>query len=107
MARPDAALITNSPAEVIHMLHKTALFVASVAAALTLAFALSAAGFAPGATPTAEAATVNADAAGASAPPTVQVDKVYIAAPKPQRTITVHKVLKTAGGESEGSEGDD
>ena len=32
------------------MIHKTALFVASVAAALTLAFALAAAGFAPGAT---------------------------------------------------------
>ena len=90
------------------MLHKTALFVASMAAALALAFALSAAGFAPGAKTTpADAATVNADPAGATAPPTVLVDKVYVAAPKPQQTITVHKVVKGAGGESEGSEGGD
>ena len=77
---------------------------------LTLAFALSAAGFAPGATtPATEAATVGTDTADVATPPTVQVDKVYIAAPKPQRTVTVHKVLKTAGGESEseGSEGGD
>ena len=90
------------------MLHKTALLVASIAAALTLAFALSAAGFAPGATraPT-QVATVAADTANVAVPPTVQVDKVYIAAPKPQRTVTIHKVVKNAGGESEGSEGGD
>lgn len=98
------------------MLHKTALLVASMAAALTLAFALTAAGFAPGAptTPAVEAATVTADAADAGAPPPIQVDKVYVAAPEPRKTVTVHKVVQTAGGgsesegsESEGSEGDD
>lgn len=95
------------------MLHKTALLVASMAAALTLAFALTAAGFAPGApaTPAIEAATVTSDAADAGAPPPIQVDKVYVAAPEPRKTVTVHKVVQTAGGSesegSEGSEGDD
>ncbi len=95
------------------MLQKIALFVASLAAALTLAVALAAAGFAPGATTppvasTTPASTVGADVAEVAAPPPVQVDKVYIAPPKPQKTITVHKVVKAGGGEeSEGSEGDD
>ncbi len=93
------------------MLHKTALLVASVAAALTLAFALAAAGFAPGTTiaPVATSATVSTDAADVVAPPPVVVDKVYVAPPQPQRTITVHKVTSSGGGESEseGSEGGD
>lgn len=96
------------------MLHKTALFAASLVASLTLAVALTAAGFAPGSTTvpavaTTPAGTLGTDAAEAVAPPPVQVDKVYIAPPKPQKTITVHKVVKAAGGgeESDGSEGDD
>ncbi len=95
------------------MIHKTALFVASVAAALTLAFALAAAGFAPGATDqsaaaTAPASVVSADTAAVVAPAPVQIDKVYVAPPKPQKTITVHKVVKTSGGgESDGAEGGD
>lgn len=85
------------------MLHKTALLVASVAAALTLAFALTAVGFAPGAktASVAQAATVSPATEDLGAPPPIQVDKVYVAPPKPQQTITVRKVVKSAGGESE------
>lgn len=93
------------------MLQKTALFVASLVAALTLAVSLSAAGFAPGATtaPADPASAVSADAAATAAPPLVQIDKVYVPAPEPQKTVTVQKVVQTAGGESEseGSESDD
>jgi hypothetical protein len=93
------------------MLHKTALLVASLAASLTLAIALALAGFAPGTTtaPAATAATAAADAADVVAPPPVQVDKVYVAPPEPQKTVTVHKVVASGGGEneSEGSGGDD
>jgi hypothetical protein len=95
----------------VTMLHKTAMFVASLAAALALAFALTAAGFAPGATPPAAATdpttTVTAGAADVVAAPTVQVDKVYVAAPKPRKTITVHKVVGSAGGGESESEGSD
>ncbi len=89
------------------MLHKTALFIASLAASLTLAIALAAAGFAPGPTTAPAAATAPTVAADATATPQVQVDKVYVAAPPPQQTVTVHKVVKGAGGESEGAEGGD
>jgi hypothetical protein len=95
------------------MIHKTALFVASLAAAMTLAFALALAGFTPGAAPapvvsTDPAPMIGADAPAATPEPTVQIDKVYVAPPQPQRTITVHKVVKTAGGgESDGAEGGD
>jgi len=91
------------------MLQKTALLVASVAASLTLAFALAAAGFAPGATTVAAdpVTAVSVDAMSTDAVPLVQVDKVYVPAPEPQKTITVQQVVQTAGGESEGGEGDD
>ena len=87
------------------MFQKTALLIASLAASLTLAVALAAAGFAPGA----PASPVDAAAAATVGPadtaaPTVQVDKVYVPAPVPQKTVTVHKVVQTAGGENE-SEG--
>jgi hypothetical protein len=93
------------------MVQKTALFIASLAASVTLAVALAAAGFAPGApaVPADAAPAVSTDAASASQAPAVQIDKVYVPAPVPQKTITVHKVLQTAGGEneSEASEGGD
>jgi len=88
------------------MLQKTALFIASLAASATLAVALATAGFAPG-TPAAPAVAPTAAADTATpAPPTVQVDKVYIPAPQPQQTITVHKVVKTSGGEADTESGD-
>jgi hypothetical protein len=94
------------------MVHKIALFVASLAASLALAVALTAAGFGPAAgpapTPVATAAAADTNqTADVVAPPQVQVDKVYIAPAKPRQTVTVHKIVKTTGGESEGSEGGD
>jgi len=84
------------------MTHKIALATASAAAALTLALALAAAGFAPGASQPAGPTSTTADpAAGPAAEPTIQVDTVYVAPPPPQETITVHKVVQTASGESE------
>ena len=42
-----------------------------------------------------------------AAEPRVQVDTVYVAPPAKQKTITVHKVVKAAGGESDEEEGGD
>jgi hypothetical protein len=94
------------------MLHKSALFIASLVAALALAIALAAAGFAPGSAPaatTASSTSVAASTADDVTLPPVQVDRVYVAASPPQRTVTVHKVVKSSGGdgEAEGSEGGD
>ena len=91
------------------MSHKVAITAASAAAALTLAVALAAAGFAPGAPATSASSATTAEQVvsdPASTPqvvanpaPTVQVDTIYLApVPKP-RTITIHKVVKTSGGE--------
>ena len=90
------------------MFQKTALLIASLAASLTLAVALAAAGFAPG-TPAAPVDAAAAATSPAGTTPPIQVDKVYVPAPIPQKTVTVHKVVQTAGGEneSEGSEGGD
>lgn len=91
------------------MLQKTAIFAASLAASLTLAFALAAASFAPGATtvPADPVAASSVDAAATATARLAQIDMVYVPAPVPQKTITVHKVVKTASGESEGDEGGD
>ena len=92
------------------MFHKTALLIASLAASLTLAFALAAAGFAPGAAaPSLDAATASTTEPTGTAAPLIQVDKVYVPAPVAPETITVHKVAQTASGdgESDESEGDD
>lgn len=90
------------------MVSKIALFVASLVASLALAGALALAGFAPGTAPaTAATPTVAPPAPDVAAQPQVQVDTVYVAPPAKQKTITVHKVAKAAGGESEREEGDD
>jgi hypothetical protein len=79
------------------MAHRLALGAASIVAAAVLATALAAAGFAPGAP--AQPVAANEPVAAVAAPePTVQVDTVYVAAPATQKTITVHKVVKTSGG---------
>ena len=49
--------------------------------------------------PVATSAQANAETA-----PPVQVDRVYVSAPRPRQTITVHKVAAAGGGESEGAE---
>ena len=90
------------------MVSKFALFVASLAASLALAGALAVAGFAPGAAPATAATPTVARRRPTSRPqPRVQVDTVYVAPPAKQKTITVHKVVKAAGGESDEEEGDD
>lgn len=89
------------------MVHKVALLAAALVASLVLAVALAVAGFGPAA-PVPPAATTTQTADAETAPP-VQVDRVYIAAPQPPQTITVHKTVQGAGGEaeSEGSEAGD
>jgi hypothetical protein len=92
------------------MINRLALFIASVAAALTLAVAMAAAGFAPGtaADPPATANPPAAPSPGDLTDRRVQVDTVYLAAPPAQQTITVRKVSPASGeAESEGAEGDD
>jgi hypothetical protein len=93
------------------MVNKIALFVAAVAASVALVTALATAGFAPGATPASAAAATAADsttpAPEIATQPQVQVDTVYVAPPAKQQTITVHKVVHSAGTESETEAGDD
>lgn len=93
------------------MVNKIALFAASLAASLALAFALAAAGFAPGASEpsaaTTAAAATSPTTAEVAPTPRVQVDTVYVAPPAKPRTIKIHKVIKTSGGESEEQESDD
>lgn len=92
------------------MSHKIALTVASATAALTLAVALAAAGFAPGTPAAAASSAPIADQVVADPSPAVQVDTVYLAPVPKRKTVTVHKVIKTTGGEHESeheSEGDD
>jgi hypothetical protein len=94
------------------MLQRSTLFVASLVAAFALAIALAAAGFAPGNAPaatTASSTSVAASTADDLTPPPVQVDRVYVTAPPPRRTVTVHKVVGSSAGEgeAEGSEGGD
>lgn len=90
------------------MIQKAGLFLASLAAALTLAVALAAAGFAPSAGPSSSVATaapetvVPADAL-TTAP--VQVDTVYVAPPPAAQTVEVHKVVSSHG-EGDGTEGE-
>jgi len=86
------------------MTHKIALAAASAAAAFTLAAALAVAGFAPG---PAQPVSLTSTIVDPTAEPTVQVDTVYVAPPPKQETITVHKVIKTAGGEGENESGGD
>ena len=93
------------------MLHRLALAVASAAAALTLIVALAAAGFAPGApvavTDAAAADIAPIDPGAVDTAPSVQIDTVYVAPPPRQETVTIHKVVKTSGGENENESGGD
>jgi hypothetical protein len=85
------------------MISRIALFIASLAAALTLAVALAAGGFAPGSSQPvpASSTTIPVDPAAADdvTPPPVQVDTVYVAVPPKQQTITVNRVAAPSGGE--------
>ncbi len=92
------------------MIHRVALFIASLAAAGALAVALGLAGFAPGggaaSGTTATPGPVPA-AASVQADPPVKVDTVYLAAPEKPATVTVHKVVPaSASGEGEAHDRD-
>lgn len=97
------------------MIGRIALFIASLAAALTLTVALAAAGFAPGSSQPVAASTTTGPVDPAAAvdvtPPPVQIDTIYLAAVPKQETITVHRVAASTGGEGdesgEGVGGDD
>ncbi len=86
------------------MIHRTAIFVASLASAFALVVGLVVAGFAPSAAPiAAEPVSAPVVAPTDVPPPVVQVDTVYVApAAKPQ-DIVVTKVVKTtrSGGDDE------
>jgi hypothetical protein len=94
------------------MVAKIGLFIASLSAALALAFALNAAGFAPGSshanvasTPVATTTAAGVAAADPGATPQVQVDTVYVAPPVAPKTVTVHRIVPSSG--AEGPEGND
>lgn len=76
------------------MLHRLALFAASLSAALVIAGGLALAGFAPVWPPAAPQA---ADVAGGQASAPVQVDTVYLAPPAAPEEVTVTKVQSTGG----------
>jgi hypothetical protein len=97
------------------MISRIGLFVASLAAAGTLAFALVAMHAWPPQPAAATIVSAEQPAASTAAPtaelPTTQVDTIYLAPRPAQQTITVHKVVRGAGGgdgegtEHEGGEG--
>jgi hypothetical protein len=89
------------------MVHRVALFVASLVAALTLAAGLFLAGFAPPGDP--PAGPADPVAATAPAPsPRVQVDTVYVAPPVAPQDVTITKVARASrGGDDEGERGGD
>jgi len=102
------------------MFHRTALFAASLAAAMVLATGLALTGFAPSdpsaGVPAAEVTGAEPAAAAtglpASTDPQIQVDTVYLT-PQATPKVIIHKVTKvktatrSGGGEGEHEGGDD
>ena len=87
------------------MLRRIALFIASLAAAATLAVSAVALGLWPPAQPVAIANTAAIAATTPAPSPSPQVDTIYVAPPAPRQTITVHKVVSGGGGGDGGREG--
>ena len=87
------------------MIHRVAIFAASLVAAGALVVGLVIAGFAPASVPVG-AQPVSAPVANTQAPvPVVQVDTVYVAPqPTPQDVVVTKTVLAAGGGENEGSD---
>jgi hypothetical protein len=93
------------------MISRIALLIASLATAATLMVALAAAGFAPGSSQPVPAAITTSPASPVSpvvaadpTPPAVQVDTIYLAPVPVQKTITVQRLVASAGGEGGESE---
>jgi hypothetical protein len=86
------------------MIHRTALFAASLVAALTLAVGLVVAGFGPRANPADGGAAAPAAAtADAPAGPNVQVDTVYVTAPATPQDVTVTQTVPAANHGDDGA----
>ncbi len=85
------------------MIHRSVLFLASLAAALVLAFGLAMAGFAPGGPTSVADPVVATDAPRPE--PTVQVDTVYLTAPVPPQEITVTRTAQSQGERDDEHEG--
>jgi hypothetical protein len=87
------------------MIHRTALFAATLAATVALVFGLALAGFNPGVSqPTADPVVASVDPAPQ---PTVQVDTVYLTPPVAPQDITVTRTQAAGGGENEHEGRDD
>ena len=91
------------------MVHRLALFVASLTAALVLAAGLALGGLIP-AQPVAVVADVAPAAQEAPPQPTVQVDTVYVTPKVKPKHVTITRSVGSGGGEHEhereGGEGD-
>ncbi len=85
------------------MVHRVAIFAASLVAAVALFVGLVVAGFAPAAPFGAQPASVPA-AATESPAPVVQVDTVYVAPQPTPQDVVVTQTVPAAGGENEGSD---
>jgi hypothetical protein len=87
------------------MIHRTALFAATLAATVALAFGLALAGFNPGAgQPAADPVVASVDPAPQ---PTVQVDTVYLTPPVAPQNVTVTRTQQGGEGENEHEGRDD
>ena len=86
------------------MVHRVAIFAASLVAAGALFLGLVVAGFAPATVPAgAQPASVPA-AATESPAPVVQVDTVYVAPQPTPQDVVVTQTVPAAGGENEGAD---
>jgi hypothetical protein len=85
------------------MIHRVAFFVASLTAALALAFGLAFMGVGPSTTP---GGAVQQVAATVDPPPqpTVQVDTVYLTPPVAPQDVTVTKTVTGGGERDDGNE---
>jgi hypothetical protein len=90
------------------MIQRTALFAASLVAALVLAVGLVFAGFGPGAASAPVAADQIVSATDAPPQPTVQVDTVYLSAQAKPKVITETRTTSAAPkGDDDENESDD
>lgn len=85
------------------MIHRVALFVASLAAVAVLAVGLAATGIVPSAqSPAADPVVATTQP---PAEPTIQVDTVYLAPPVPPQDITVTRTVQSGGEHDDDHEG--
>jgi len=83
------------------MVHRVALFIASLTAALVLAAGLALSGLAPAADPAPAVADVQPAATDPAPKPTVKVDTVYVTPKVKPRHVTVTRTVGTTRGSGE------